>query len=122
MTSNIIIMAERIKDETDRALEQLFRSGPIDDDGFSDRVMLRVRRHVWVRRLAMPVALVIGALVGLKPLLDSVAVLSALFSPLAEKMMMTDGISLAFLADLPTLLVGIMLAASVLMIGRMLEE
>lgn len=115
-------MADRIKDETDRALEQLFRSASIDDDGFSARVMASVRRRVWVRRLAMPIALVIGALVGLKPLLDSVSVLSALFSPLAEKMMVTDSISLTFLPDLPTLLFGIMLAASVLMIGRILEE
>lgn len=115
-------MAERMKDETDRALEQLFRCESIDDDGFSARVMARVRRRVWVRRLAMPIALVIGAVIGLKPLLDSLFVLKALFAPLAEKMMMADGLSLTFLPDLPTLLFGIMLAASVLMIGRMLEE
>ena len=78
MTSKIINMAERMKDENDRLLESMFASGPVADAGFSDRVVARVRRRVWLRRLALPVATVIGALVSYKPLAGLVQSLSGL--------------------------------------------
>lgn len=119
---NIINMAEHMKDDTDRLLEQSFRFDSIEDDGFSARVVSRIRRRVWIRRLALPAALVFGTLVGLKPLLDSVAVLFALVAPVAEGLASTTGDPLAFLPDMPAVLLVAMLAASALMIGRMLEE
>ena len=48
-------MAEKLKDAEDRLLESLFASEPIADDGFSRRVVTRIRRRIWVRRLALPV-------------------------------------------------------------------
>lgn len=122
MTSNIINMAERMKDDTDRALERLFRSDAIDDDGFSVRVVSRVRRRIWIRRLAMPIAVIIGAFVGLKPLADSVAILSALVAPVAGSLAGAADLTVALAPSAPTMLLGAMLVLSVFMIGRMLED
>ena len=56
MTSKIINMAEHIKDDADRMLESMFASDPVPDDGFSVRVVRKVRRRIWVRRLTLPIA------------------------------------------------------------------
>jgi len=71
-------MADKIKDAEDRLLESMFRSEPIDDDGFSDRIVTRIRRHIWLRRLALPIAMLTGAAIAIKPLLQVVAVFSTL--------------------------------------------
>ncbi|MDX1482033.1 MAG: hypothetical protein R3315_10170 [Woeseiaceae bacterium] len=68
-------MADRLKDAEDRALEALFAAPPIADDGFSKRVVARVRRRMWLRRLALPVAFAVGAAIAAEPAL---AVLAAL--------------------------------------------
>jgi hypothetical protein len=69
LTSKIINMAERIKDEKDRLLETMFASEPIADDGFSALVVRRVRRKVMLRRLSLPLAALIGGAIAFKPLL-----------------------------------------------------
>jgi hypothetical protein len=71
-------MADRLKDEEDRKLEALFASEPIADDGFSARVMARVRRQIWVRRLSLPLAFVIGASIAARPLMQLVDTLAGL--------------------------------------------
>lgn len=122
MTSKIINMAERLKDNADLKLEALFRSEPVRDDGFSARVMLRVRRQMWVRRLSLPIAIAIGAVFAVKPL-----------AQLADSIPKIVGIvpqGLANIIDLPLdgmlqgsiFIPGVMLLAATLMIGRMLEE
>ena len=60
-------MAEKLKDAEDRMLESLFAAEPIADDGFSQRVVGQIRRRVWVRRLALPVAMVVGGAIAIKP-------------------------------------------------------
>lgn len=80
MTSNVINMADRKTDMQDEFLTKLFASAPIADDGFSRRVMRRVRRQVWIDRLALPVACVLGLLVAFKPLLQ----VSKVFPSLVE--------------------------------------
>ena len=67
MTSKIINMAERIKDEQDRLLESMFESAPIADNGFSRQIMRRIRRKLWIRRLTLPAAVLIGGLVAFQP-------------------------------------------------------
>ena len=67
MTSKIINMAEKLKDAEDRLLESLFASEPIADDGFSRRVVTRIRRRIWVRRLALPIAMIAGGAIAIKP-------------------------------------------------------
>ena len=71
MNSKIINMAERLRDKEDAKLEALFRAGPhaglIEDDGFSDRVVSRIRRGIWIRRWTLPIAILIGGLIAAKP-------------------------------------------------------
>ena len=81
MTSKIIIMAERIKDAEDRLLESLFESPPVADDGFSAKVVSRINRRLWLRRLTLPVAMAIGGTIAFKPLAALVDMLTRL-SPL----------------------------------------
>jgi len=78
LTSKIINMAEKIKDAEDRLLESLFESPPLADDGFSARIVSRVNRQLWFRRLTLPVAVVIGGAVAFKPLAGLVTALANL--------------------------------------------
>ena len=79
MTSKIINMAERIKDEQDRLLESMFQSAPIADNGFSSQIVRRVRRKLWIRRITLPLAVFLGGLVALQPI---VALLKGLYQVL----------------------------------------
>jgi len=60
-------MVERLKDAEDRLLESMFQSEPIADDGFSNRIVTRIRRRLWIRRLTLPVAILVGGLIAVKP-------------------------------------------------------
>jgi len=70
LTSKIINMAERIKDEQDRLLESMFESAPIADDGFSGQLVRRIRRKLWVRRITLPMAALLGGLVAFQPMVS----------------------------------------------------
>jgi hypothetical protein len=115
-------MADRLKDSEDLKLEALFRSEPVPDDGFSATVESRVRRRLWVQRLSLPIAFVIGAVIAAKPL--------AQLATLVPKVVSLVPPSMVGLIDLPvndmfqgsTIILGIMLLAAMMMIGRMLEE
>ncbi len=78
MISKIINMAERIKDAEDRLLESMFESVPVADDGFSAKVVRKVSRRLWLRRLTLPVAAAIGAMFAVKPLAGLVKALAGL--------------------------------------------
>jgi hypothetical protein len=69
LKSKIINMAEHLKDADDRLLESLFASEPLADDGFSERIVRRIRRRLWVRRFALAAALSFGGVIALKPTL-----------------------------------------------------
>jgi hypothetical protein len=60
-------MAEKLKDAEDRLLESMFKAEPIDDDGFSRRIVTRIRHRIWLRRLALPVAMLVGGAIAIKP-------------------------------------------------------
>ena len=124
MTSKIINMAERIKDEQDRLLESIFESAPIADDGFSVSVVRRVRRRLWLRRLAIPLAALIGGAIAIKPLIGfvmAVANLSALIPPelINSATKLVPELSTT---QLPTIVLGAMLLAAILLGLRSLEE
>ena len=72
-------MAERIKDKEDLKLESMFRSDSVADDGFSVNIISRVKRQMWIRRLAMPVAIGIGMSIAAKPLLQLAGIAPNLF-------------------------------------------
>jgi len=112
-------MAERIKDAEDRLLESLFESAPIADAGFSEHVMRRINRQLWIRRLTLPVATVIGGLIAFKPLAGLLAVLANLSTVIP-----TDTVSLAAssIPQMQTILLGAVLLGAALLGARMLED
>ena len=96
MTSKIINMAEHMKDTQDRMLESMFASAPIADDGFSAQVVRTVRRKMMVRRLSMPIAVLIGGIVAFKPFS---AILGVAYQLLLQ---MPDELVDSAVASLPT--------------------
>ena len=112
-------MADKIKDAQDQLLESLMQTEAIADNGFSDRIVGKIQRRLWVRRLRLPLAVVIGASVSVKPLAGLV---EALYGLLAA--------APAGLVDVPTdwlppayqiVMGGMLLVVAVLSV-RMLEE
>ena len=122
MTSKIINMAERLKDSEDLKLEALFRSETVLDDGFSARVVSRVRRRMWVRRLSLPTAFAIGAIIAAKPLAQLASLVPKFVSIVPQNVMNVFDLQLGGMFQGTTITLGIMLLAAMLMIGRMLEE
>ena len=115
-------MAERLKDSEDLKLEALFRSEPVLDDGFSARIVSRVRRRMWIRRLSLPTAFAIGAIIATKPLAQLASLVPKLVSIVPQNLMSVIDLQLGGMFQGPTVILGIMLLAAMLMIGRMLEE
>jgi len=112
-------MAEKIKDAEDRLLESMFDSRPIADDGFSVRIMRKVRRRLWFRRLALPVAAVTGGAIAFKPLVGLVTALANLWSLIpADLVSGTTG----SIPPFQTVLLGAILLAAGLLGMRLLEE
>ncbi len=75
-------MADHLKDNDDLALEALFASAPIADDGFSSRVVRRLRRRTWARRLTMPLAVFLGSTIAAGPLAELIGNLGTLLDAL----------------------------------------
>ena len=86
MTSKIINMAERIKDEEDRLLETMFASSPIADDGFSALVVRRIRRKMLLRSLSLPIAALIGGAIAFKPLVALAGFVHGLLQQLPDEL------------------------------------
>ena len=120
MTSKIINMAEHIKDEKDRLLESMFASEPIADDGFSARIVHRVRRRMWLRRVTLPVATVIGLLVSFKPLTSLITALAGLIQLLPFDAI--GSTSDQVISQLPMIVLGAMLQGTCMVGLRMLED
>ena len=122
MTSKIINMAERLKDSEDLKLEALFRSEPVLDEGFSARIVSRVQRKMWIRRMSLPIAFVAGAIIAAKPLTQLVGLVPKLVSIVPQSLTSVFDFHLGGMIQGQTVILGIMLLAATLMIGRMLEE
>jgi predicted transcriptional regulator with HTH domain len=119
----IINMADRMKDAEDKMLESLFASEAIADNGFSARIEKRIRRGIWVRRMTLPVAVLVGGLISAKPLAGLLATLLRLVSVLPANV--SGGLTSIAGISLPhtsTILLGVMVVAAFVMISRMLEE
>jgi hypothetical protein len=104
-------MVERMKSEEDAALEALFRRDALPDNGFSRRVVARIRRRLWLRRLLVPVAVVVGSLVAVGPA-------SALLQAAIDAWLQSATSMSPLLLSAPVLLVTAALVAAL----RMLEE
>ena len=119
MTSKIINMAEKIRDAEDQLLASMLHAEPIDDAGFSDRVVRRIRRGIWLRRLTLPVAILLGGAIAIKPLLQLGSVVATLSSTV-------PGVSIvipeAMLAQLPIALAVSCLLLIGIMVFKLSEE
>lgn len=116
-------MAERIKDAEDRLLESMFESAPIADDGFSAGVVKRVRRKLWLQRLALPVAAIFGGAFAIKPLADLVTVMTNLsfsVTSLVPEELVTATAGL--IPQAPFVVLGAMLLAACLLGLRAIED
>jgi len=78
-------MVEKIQDAEDRLLSSMFQSEPIADGGFSGRVMGRIRRQIWVRRLALPIAMILGVAIAAKPAIQLASLGSQVFGSLSTE-------------------------------------
>ena len=112
-------MADRMKDNEDAALEALFRSEPIADEGFSARVVSRVRRRVWVQRLALPLAVAVGAAISAPAIRDAAVIMRNLIG-----MLPTDalGISAGILTHTSAMLIAGAVTIAVLFALPALED
>lgn len=119
MASKIINMADRLRDDLDEQLTALFRADPIADDGFSDRITRRIRRRLWLRRLAVPVAAVIGGAIALNPLAAVVTLLIEFMRSLPFDVVATTA---GWMPSLPLIGLGGMLLVVMLLGLRLLDE
>jgi len=112
-------MAEKIKDADDRLLESLFDSLALTDDGFSAGIVNRINRRLWLRRLTLPVAAVIGGAIAFKPLIGLVTTLANLSSLIPEGLVSGATSSIP---QFQTIVLGAVLLIAGLASMRLLED
>lgn len=115
-------MADRLKDSEDLKLEALFRSEPVPDNGFSGRIVARIRRRMWLQRLTLPAAIGTGAMIALKPVAQLASVVPTVVAIVPQDIMGMVVLPVEGLIEGPTIVLGGILLAVMLMVGRMLEE
>jgi hypothetical protein len=112
-------MADKTSDAVDRLLASAFEAEPIADDGFSSRIVSQIRRRIWVNRLALPVAILVGAAFALKPALLLIEALLPLLNVMPFEL---AGVPMQFLPQIELIVMGGMAFAAGLALLRMLEE
>ncbi len=112
-------MAEKLKDAEDRLLESMLQSVPIADDGFSRRVVTQIRRRLWVRRLALPVAMFVGGAIAIKPATQIMLATTKLMSIVPQG---TFDVPAAWIPQVQTVVLGAMLLGAGMLGIRLLEE
>lgn len=112
-------MAERLKDKEDVRLEALFRAEPIEDDGFSERVVARIRRGIWIRRWTLPLAVLVGGLIAAKPAAQLLLAMAEILTVLPEDV---RTIQLDSLPQVTTFIFGGMLVGLIALFVKGLEE
>lgn len=65
-------MGDYRMDDDDRRLQALFAHSPLDDNGFSERVVHQLERRARLRRLLLPMAVLAGGLIAARPALQLV--------------------------------------------------
>ena len=119
MKSKIINMADKTSDAVDRLLASAFAAEPVPDDGFSKRIVTKLRRRIWVNRLALPVAILVGAAFALKP---AVQVVNALLPLLNAVPIEIARVPMEFLPQIQLVVLGGMAFAAGVTLVKMLEE
>jgi len=103
----------------DRLLASAFEAAPIADDGFSDRIVSTIRRRIWVNRLALPVAIVVGVALSLKPALQLINALLPLLNIMPVEL---ASVPMQFLPQIQLIVMGGMAFAAGVTLLKMLEE
>ncbi len=123
MKSKIISMVDRLKDKEDLKLESLFGSEPIRDDGFSSKVVSRVRRRIWIQRLSLPIAFIVGGVIAVKPLSQLVVAVSKLRAFIPQDIKSNiDSIPFESLPPVSSILIAAFLVMAFLLAGKLLQE
>ena len=112
-------MVDRLKDNEDKLLESLFRSDPVPDNGFSLKIVSEIKRRIWIRRLTLPAAFVVGAAIAVKPLSQLAVTFSKLLTLIPTNV---GSLSLGNLPQTSTVILGGLLLAGMIMVTNMLEE
>lgn len=112
-------MAEKLKDAEDRLLDAMFRSEPIVDDGFSNRIVSRIRRRLWIRRLAIPVATLVGGAIAARPAAELVLAAGKLLTVMPENLFV---VPTAWIPQIQMIVVGAMLLVAGSLGMRMIED
>ncbi len=107
-----------MKDAEDLMLEKLLGSEAIADDGFSDRVVAKVRRRLWIRRLTLPIAAAIGLGIAARPVLTLLESLRGLF----ETVVPANAAAVPALPSLPLLVAGGLLFLAIVGAVQLLED
>jgi hypothetical protein len=111
-------MADKRKDAEDRFLESIFQPERIADEGFTDRVVRTIRHRIWVQRLALPLAVLLGGAISIKPLFQVVVAASKLLTVMPQELfIIPDG----WIPQLQTVLIGAMLLAAGMLGIRAIE-
>jgi len=119
LKSKVINMADKTSDSQDRLLESVFHTEPISDEGFSDRIVFTIRRRIWINRLALPVAALVGAAFALKPASQLVVALLPLLNVVSGDMV---NVPLQFLPQLQMILLGGMTFGAAITLFKVFEE
>jgi hypothetical protein len=119
LKSKIINMADKTSDAMDRLLASAFAAEPIADDNFSSRIVSKLRRRIWVNRLALPVAILVGAAFALKPALQLVNALLPLLNVVPTELASAP---LQYLPQIQLVVLGGMAFAAAITLVKMLEE
>ena len=112
-------MADKIKDAEDVFLESLLSAETIADDGFSDRIVVKIRRRQWMRNLMLPVAAAIGAAIAFKPAMALVSIAAKFVAVVPGEMMAS---ATDWIPSLQLVVTGGLLLAVTLLGLRLLED
>ena len=112
-------MAEKMKDAEDRLLESMFQSESIADDGFSKRIVTKIRQRMWLRRLALPIAMLVGGSIAIKPIAQLSVAVSKLLTVIPMELLETP---VAWIPQPQYVVLGAMLLAAAMLGMRMLED
>lgn len=116
-------MAERLKDKEDQVLDAMFGSAPIADDGFSAKTLSRLRRQIWIRRLTLPVAFVVGAAIAAKPLSQLVVSMIGFASSVGGNLGSNlDSLPISGIPQAPVLIAAILLVVGMTAAGKLIED
>ena len=97
---------------------------PLEDEGFSANVVRRIRRRVWLRRVVLGTAVIVGGVLAFGPLSELSVLISGLPVLLSEGLvtMATSWNDPAWLAQNRMILIMAVLAASIPVAIRLLDR